>query len=405
MKILMVSEDVPQPNLGGLARHAIVLANALARAGHEVVFMGNAHDVPEPAPGDTRLAVPFVAGIPNRPNGWKEQQLGFYNYGKRWYLARVLAAGIRRHAASFDVVHYHGHYPIVGNFIFPTINFVQTRHDQGGDCLTHIRFKHGEVCAATDPQACAGCLRPTPNALQTALSGLSVQTFRGAVRQAFALHKTIHVSEMIRNNLRRTVAETVNPREWVIHNFVDLQALAAGLPGDEAEPESGAITVGRLDHTKGIVELAAKWRTAGMHQLPLQVVGDGPRRAEVEQCADGSVVRYLGLQPYKAVIGVLCRSRLVIVPSLWEEPCATTVLEALALGKVVLALDRGGTPELRKHVLYEGQLRLFPSLDDIVTAAAALAAHRSPITPRVAVERFGWGVEHAMPAILDVYRA
>jgi glycogen(starch) synthase len=401
----MVSEDVPQPNLGGLARHAIVLANALARLGHEVVFMGNAHDVPGPSPGDTCLEVPFIPGIPTRPNGWKEQQLGFYNYGKRWYLARVLAGAIRRHGAGFDVVHYHGHYPIVGNFISPDTNFVQTRHDQGGDCLTHIRFRDGDVCRETDARACAGCLRRSPNSLQTRLSGLSVQTYRHAVERAFTRHKTIHVSEMIRRNLRRTVAESQGMREWVIHNFVDLGALAAGLSAEHSGGEDGVATVGRLDFTKGIVELAQRWRAAGPRGLPLSILGDGPRRAEVEMVADGVAVRYLGLQPYKSVVATLCRSRFVIVPSVWEEPCATTVLEALALGKVVLALDRGGTPELRRHALYEGQLRLFASLDEIVAEAAHLTQHRSPVSPSVAVERFGWGVEHALPAMLDVYAA
>jgi hypothetical protein len=32
MKILMVSEDIPRPQLGGLARQVVVLANALIDA-------------------------------------------------------------------------------------------------------------------------------------------------------------------------------------------------------------------------------------------------------------------------------------------------------------------------------------------------------------------------------------
>ncbi|MFN9390149.1 MAG: hypothetical protein ACK6DF_11525, partial [Betaproteobacteria bacterium] len=74
-------------------------------------------------------------------------------------------------------------------------------------------------------------------------------------------------------------------------------------------------------------------------------------------------------------------------------------------GKTVLALNRGGMPELRRYALYENQLRLFDSLEGIVAEAARMTTHCSPLAPRVAVGRFRWGVDDAVPAILEVYRA
>jgi glycosyltransferase involved in cell wall biosynthesis len=43
---------------------------------------------------------------------------------------------------------------------------------------------------------------------------------------------------------------------------------------------------------------------------------------------------------------IYCASDLVAVPSLWEDPCPTVVLEAMAMGRPVVAYASGGIPEL-----------------------------------------------------------
>jgi len=80
-------------------------------------------------------------------------------------------------------------------------------------------------------------------------------------------------------------------------------------------------------------------------------------------------VRLLGWTDHAQVLRLTRSADIVIVPSLWDEPCATTVLEALALGRTVLALRRGGTPELAAAVDGGGQrLCLYDSLDDLLAA-------------------------------------
>ena len=58
----------------------------------------------------------------------------------------------------------------------------------------------------------------------------------------------------------------------------------------------------------------------------------------------------------------------MVVPSIWEEPCGTTILEGLALRKPVLALALGGTPELKRYERWDGQLALFDSMEELVGA-------------------------------------
>jgi glycogen(starch) synthase len=115
----------------------------------------------------------------------------------------------------------------------------------------------------------------------------------------------------------------------------------------------------------------------------------------------GERVRFLGWRPYDEVIRTAARSHLCVVPSLLEEPCATTVVEALALGKPCLALARGGTPELGAYQYYDGQLRLaddMPRLVAILVEQLARAPRTVPLPASFALDVF-----QAIPGILDVY--
>ena len=58
------------------------------------------------------------------------------------------------------------------------------------------------------------------------------------------------------------------------------------------------------------------------------------------------------------------------------------MLEGLTLGRRVLALNLGGTPELLRYQQFAGQLQLFASLDELVGAIEDLPP--SPAPPTIA---------------------
>ena len=92
----------------------------------------------------------------------------------------------------------------------------------------------------------------------------------------------------------------------------------------------------------------------------------------------------------------------VVVPSLWDEPCASTVLEGLALGREVYALRRGGTPELAACAGPGAhRLRLFDTLDDM---AVALLAHEGGSEPAAtALAHFTGDLSSMADAVLAHY--
>ena len=98
----------------------------------------------------------------------------------------------------------------------------------------------------------------------------------------------------------------------------------------------------------------------------------------------------LGNQPHESLLPALAASDVVAFPSLWENSSIAT-LEALALGRAVVATDAGGFPEMIESgthgllvppgdagALAEALLRLLddPGLRDRLGAAAAESVAR-----------------------------
>ncbi|UVW29931.1 glycosyltransferase family 4 protein [Massilia sp. H6] len=410
MKILMVSEDVPGVQLGGLARHVVTLANALLETGHEVDLMGRSDRAHAGSAAEIGFDGRFIPGFELRRIGWKEAQLGFFNPAKRpWFAARI-ARALARRAQHYDVVHYHGHLPMIGHYVDPALNFIQTRHDQGSECMTHLRFKDGAVCTDTSNRACAGCAHPAPGLLRTMLSGQAVARYRGEAASAFARHKTIFVSDFLRRQFLRTLPGADLSRARVIHNFIDVRKLAAaahpsGTGGAEVRSarQGQVLVAGRIDTGKGFAEFLAAARGCLPPETRVLVVGDGPLRARLEARHASEQVRFLGWQPNSAVAALTAASHVCVVPSLWEEPCGTTILEALALGRPCLALARGGTPELTAYASVPGQLILADSMQGLVRLLAGALARPAPAPAEPGAASAAMDVFQVLPTIVDFY--
>ena len=385
MRVLMVTEDIPAPQVGGLGKHVVTLGNALLAAGHAVSLLGRRDVDFEACRAEIGFHGRFIPGFDFKGMGWKEAQLGAWLPLKRQAMARRVeqatlqaVQALQGAGAAPDVIHYHGHLPMVGAGLPPAMNFVQTRHDQGSECITHLRFRAGAPCQALDGAACAGCIHPAPGPLRRAVSALAVRQYRAAAEAVFAARKTIFVSDFLRRQFLRAVPGARLGGAHVIHNFIDLAQLRRAAAPAAPVQAGRLLLVGRLDEAKGFAAfLAALLPLLGEGQEAV-LVGDGPLRAEIERRHAGSALRVLGWRPNTEVLALTRSAHVCVVPSVWEEPCATTILEALVLGRPVLALGRGGTPELARYQRYAGQL----VLADDIAGLAALAAQALRVPPQ-----------------------
>jgi glycosyltransferase involved in cell wall biosynthesis len=107
--------------------------------------------------------------------------------------------------------------------------------------------------------------------------------------------------------------------------------------------------VGRLIDGKGVPDLMRAFAQLEGPGAVLCLIGDGPRRSDLETLADE-----LGVQDRVACLGYLDEAQAlaailaadVIVNPSYTEGLPTAVLEAAFLGRAVLATDVGGTREI-----------------------------------------------------------
>lgn len=103
---------------------------------------------------------------------------------------------------------------------------------------------------------------------------------------------------------------------------------------------------GRLVKEKGVDRLVSACATA-TESWNLEIFGSGPERERLEAQAGPRVTLH---GQVSHVADAMSSVDVVAIPSLWDEAFSIAALEALSLGKPILATNRGGLPELfRTH--------------------------------------------------------
>jgi glycosyltransferase involved in cell wall biosynthesis len=104
----------------------------------------------------------------------------------------------------------------------------------------------------------------------------------------------------------------------------------------------GALFIGTVTHDKGIELLVEAWRNI---DYPLTIVGDGLLRRKF----DGSLpknVKFVGLQSREKVLELLGGCAFLVMPSIWFEGLPLVILEAMAMGRPVVASGHGAMSEI-----------------------------------------------------------
>jgi glycosyltransferase involved in cell wall biosynthesis len=138
----------------------------------------------------------------------------------------------------------------------------------------------------------------------------------------------------------------------VVHRGMWPGQLDVPADGEVLEQAAGRRVVtfaGRLIDGKGVSDLLRAFAGVDGRAALACVVGDGPRRAELEslarELAIAERVLFLGYVPEQRARSVIAASDIVVNPS-YTEGLPTSVLEAALMGRAVLATDVGGTCEI-----------------------------------------------------------
>lgn len=190
------------------------------------------------------------------------------------------------------------------------------------------------------------------------------------------LHKDIPDAQTIYDQAWRilTVSDyigrrvkTIDPLStkcFTVNNGIDKTAFSQSNTQGPTRTELGLqpsdfvlVFSGRVNAEKGITELIQAMTLLKDHpNIKLLVMGssffgdshtDDPFITRLkEQAAQlGNRIVFTGFIPYSRIPGYLRLADVAVIPSVWDDPFPTTVLEAQAMGLPIITTRRGGIPE------------------------------------------------------------
>jgi glycosyltransferase involved in cell wall biosynthesis len=183
-------------------------------------------------------------------------------------------------------------------------------------------------------------------------------------------------------------ARLAKPEHWARLVLVRCEIPVEAVPPDLAEPRSAQgrvrlIAVARLAPEKGLTCLLDAFaRTATRQAATLTIVGDGPLRAALDRRATelgiAAQVRFAGRLGTAETMAEIAQHDALVLPS-FMEGLPVVLIEALALGRPVIATQVAGIPEVVRH---EHNGLLVPPLDVVALADSIDALVGSPALRR-----------------------
>jgi glycosyltransferase involved in cell wall biosynthesis len=351
MQLLLLAQFFP-PDIGGEERHVFNLANTLACRGHEVA-----------------VATQRMDGVPDREvlaSGVRVYRFtttamrlpGVYSGSRAHHPPVPDPLGVRELARILreerpDVVHAHNW--IVNSALAlrrhsatkPQFGLVLTLHDYSQVCATKRLMRAGVFCQGPKASRCLPCA--------TAHYGPIVGPATMAATAVMRAWKERAIDHII--SVSRAVADgnriPDGPSSSVIPNFVLDSALlpqvadpALGAGGDFAfavPEEPFVLFVGELSREKGLHTLLRAYESLGKHRPALLLVGR--RTPDTPTRLPNGAEMYLDW-PHEHVLAAFQRCLMAVLPSVWADACPTTVLEAMASGRPVVASSVGGVVDM-----------------------------------------------------------
>jgi glycosyltransferase involved in cell wall biosynthesis len=377
MRILLLAQFFP-PDIGGEERHVFNLAKTLAGRGHEVA-----------------VATQRMVGVPDQETlawgvrvyrfGTAAMRLpGVYSTNRTHHPPLPDPLGVRELSRITrqerpQVVHAHNW--IVNSAVAlrrssltgSRFGLVLTLHDFSHVCSTKRLMRMGSPCDGPSVARCLPCATahygPAIGPVTAAATALMRPWKNRAIDHVVCVSNAV----VSGNHIPR------GPDTSVIPNFI-LDEVVLDRVGDAAEgrtedippglpKEEFLLFVGELSSDKGVPTLLRAYELLGGiggKRPPLLLVGrrtpDTPAHLPdgAQMCAEW---------PHDYVMAAFRRCLFAVLPSICLDACPTTVLEAMASGRPVVATTTGGIVDL----IVDGENGLLVPPGDADELAAAMA--------------------------------
>jgi L-malate glycosyltransferase len=305
--------------------------------------------------------------------------------------------------------------PLANLFLFPLAL---------GQLLWLIRRRRIDIVNVHYPTAPFGyfafCRLPSRIRLVTSVHGADIFP-KGKPRDVYAapLRFLLRRSDIIVANSAAfqedflRIFPLLRDKTTFVHNGVDLAELNPQ-GGEAMQPDGRYILCVAAHNEKKALDVllrAFALLIGSDADIKLVLVGDGPLRGDLEVLAAelglGSRVIFAGARDRPAVAQLLHGCELFVLPSR-SEPFGIAVIEAMAVGKAVVASRTGGIPELVEDG--EDGLLVEPDNDAELASTIKCLLHDSELRSKLASrarnkvrERFQW--RHTGAAYSSLFQA
>jgi len=163
--------------------------------------------------------------------------------------------------------------------------------------------------------------------------------------------------------------------------------------------------LGRFIEEKGPLEAIALARRTGL-PLKLAAPANAYYHEKIEPLVDGRLIEYVGELGGRRKAEFLARARALVYPVQRGEPFGLVLIEAMASGLPVVALNRGAVPEVVTHGVTGWLCETVEEMADAVARADALdrRAIRREAVERFAADRMIDRIEGVMREIVEARR-
>ena len=331
---------------GGADKYFLDLSSALESAGDQVaVFsMASPNNLP------SKFSPYFVSNIDFDKISPKD----FLKIPGRIIYSLEAKRKFKKLVADFkpDIIHIHNIYHQISPSILDVarsakIPVVMHLHDYKLICPNYQLFVDGKTCEACRKTKYYHCTQK--------------KCLKGSTSKSLLATIEMYIHHSILKIYKKNITFFISPSQFMKNEIISFgwpenkieiiaNPYSSSLIATEEEisnnnEENYLLYFGRLSPEKGLTTLI---KAAAISNLPIKFVGAGPEEENLRKEAKrlNVLTDFTGFKHKEELKLIILKAKAVIIPSIWYENMPLSLLEALSLGKIVIASDIGGIPEI-----------------------------------------------------------
>jgi glycosyltransferase involved in cell wall biosynthesis len=269
---------------------------------------------------------------------------------------------IKKH--NINIVHIHNTFPKLTSSVIVASKFAKakvilTLHNYRQWCINGIFYR-------SKKGICQDCKVTSFNGIKHKCYKNSyvyslISTFNNYLWKKLNIFNLIDYIFVLTNFQKEIIVKyKIDPKKIILKpNYIEL---INPQPNFTKKHNSYYVVVGRIEESKGILELARIWTESSFTKDKLLVIiGNGQDYFKLLEIKSPNL-KILGKLDNKLVLDYIKNAKFLIQPSLWFETFGLTILESFSMGTPVLGLDIG----TRKEFINGRNGYLFKDLNQLV---------------------------------------